>query len=129
MKYFVILQKSVPVISDLISNSDTLSSFKTAMSLIFNAQQMLEAKMKHIKLANSYALHIENMKSLLISKIELKCIETVKAVISGENTKSQREEFKLEITQQIATSHSGSASSLCEVLSRFYLDKMNLSKL
>lgn len=37
LKFIVILQKSVPVISELIANSDSLGGLKTAMQLIFNA--------------------------------------------------------------------------------------------
>ena len=47
----MVLQKSVPVIQDLINNSDSLNGFKTAMQLIFNANQMVESKMKQIKMA------------------------------------------------------------------------------
>jgi hypothetical protein len=42
LKYIVILKKSVPVIQDLISNSDSLGGFKMAMQLIFNAAKMVD---------------------------------------------------------------------------------------
>lgn len=77
LKFIVILQKSVPVIRELITNSETLGGLKTAMQLIFNANQMIESKMIKINVAQAFQLNIDQLKSLLIQKLETKCIQEV----------------------------------------------------
>jgi hypothetical protein len=41
LRFIIILKQSVPVIENLINNADTLPSFKMAMQLIGNANQMV----------------------------------------------------------------------------------------
>jgi hypothetical protein len=48
------------------------------MKLLFNANQMVDVKMKNIKVATNFQSNIVALKSSLISKLEKRCLELVK---------------------------------------------------
>lgn len=63
LRYSTVLQQSVPVISNLIENSDAISGFEMAISIIKNANDLVDTKLKNIKFTYKYAYEIANLKS------------------------------------------------------------------
>lgn len=78
LRFIIILKQSVPVIENLINNADSLPSFKMAMQLIGNANQMVAQKMKDIEVASNFHHSILKLKSKLIVKLEALCLDQVK---------------------------------------------------
>ena len=54
LRYLLVLQKSVPVIENLVKNSESINGFYMAINLIKNADELVEFKLQGIKLISRY---------------------------------------------------------------------------
>ena len=74
LRYLLVLQKSVPVIENLVKNSDSINGFYMAINLIKNANELVEFKLQGIKLTLKYKTELASLKSSCIKNLEDKTI-------------------------------------------------------
>lgn len=84
LRYSTVLQQSVPVISNLIANSESINGFEMAISIIKNANDLVETKLKDIKFTYKYAYEIANLKSQCVKKLEDKSVKMVDEFLSNQ---------------------------------------------
>jgi|TARA_B110000285_G_C15057458_1_gene580406 hypothetical protein len=74
LRYLLVLQKSVPVIENLVKNSESINGFYMAINLIKNANELVEFKLQGIKLTLKYKTELASLKSSCIKNLEDKTI-------------------------------------------------------
>lgn len=72
-----VLQQSIPVIDNLIQNSDSISSFDVGLDLIKNANDLMQSKLAGVRLTDQHAKSLIRLKSQCIQKVEEKCVSMV----------------------------------------------------
>lgn len=77
LKYMTVLKQSLPVIDNLIQNSDQVSSFDVGLDLIQNATDLIQSKLQGIQVTEQYSQSLKRLKSQCVLKIEEKCSEMV----------------------------------------------------
>ena len=77
LRYHLVLQKSVPVIENLVKNSDSINGFYMAINLIKNANELVEFKLQGIKLTNKYKTELAHLKSSCIKNLEDKSVKMI----------------------------------------------------
>ena len=77
LSYLTVLKQSVPVIENLIKNSESIDKLEMGLGLIKQANDMIQFKLQGITLTDDYSNSLIKLKSKCILKIEIMCISLV----------------------------------------------------
>ena len=63
LKYLTVLQQSIPVIDNLIKNSDNINSFETGLDLIKNALELITTKLNGVEVTKKFKERLNGLRA------------------------------------------------------------------